>query len=167
MQTVTHLAIGAFIGAAAFRHQPLAQLACVAASVGPDVVMMPLFALDKLRGRKPLLKQGPLLLVLKELSHSLFLALLCLLAGAQSGQVLVTAFAVGWLAHIVIDVLTHADPEFQALGDPHYIWPVGSLRGFGIWEYRIATGQLWPLKPTERRVLIGCTILTLILWITP
>ncbi len=165
VQTLTHLAIGAAIGAVAFPHQPIVQLACVAASVGPDVVMMPLFALDKLQGRQPLTRQGPIVLTLKELSHSVFLCGACGLIGTLLMLPIVTAFALGWLVHIVIDILTHADPKFQAVGDPNYIWPLGSLRRFGVWEYRIATGQLWPLKPFELLVLIAACGIAVLGWV--
>jgi hypothetical protein len=127
--------------------------------------MMPLFALDKLRGRQPLVRQGPIVLTLKELSHSIFLCGACGLIGMLLVLPVVTAFALGWLVHIVIDILTHADPKFQAIGDPHYIWPVGSLRSWGVWEYRIETGQLWPLKPLELQVLIASSAMAVVGWV--
>jgi membrane-bound metal-dependent hydrolase YbcI (DUF457 family) len=165
VQTITHVTIGTMLGAFTFPHQPLLQAACVLASIGPDTVMMPLFALDKLRGKQPLANQGKIVLVLKELSHSLFLSAACLVLGALCKQSIIVAFGFGWFAHIVIDILTHADPKFQAIGDPHYIWPVGSLQKFGIWEYRIETGQLWPLKPFELLVLVFTAALTVAGWI--
>lgn len=165
MQTVTHLAVGAAIGAVYFPHDHLAQVACVTASIWPDLVMMPLYALDTLRGRRPLAKQGRTLLFLKELSHSVFLSAAVLIAGIVVDRSLVLAFGIGWIVHVVIDVLTHGDPKFQAYGDPNYIWPLGSLRQWAIWEYRIETGQLWPLKPLELFVLIGSSGIALLGWI--
>lgn len=149
-----------------FPGQPLAQLACLVSSVGPDVVMAPQFFLDKMRGKQPLLEQGPFLLAIKEMSHSLILAIASVALGLWLHQPLITAFGVGWVGHIVVDILTHGDPTFQALGDPHYIAPLGSLRKAGVWEYRIKTGQTWPVKDGEAATIVLSSELTLYFWFT-
>lgn len=165
MQTFTHLPIGTLIGALAFPDQPLAQIACVVAAVGPDIVMVPTFALDKLRGKQPLANQSRFVIVAKELSHSLLLAIACVVLGLLLDQSLITAFGIGWVSHVAVDILTHGDPYFQSYGDPHYTWPFGSLRRWGIWDYRIRVGQLWPLKPIELYILITCSAVTLLVWL--
>ena len=93
---------------------------------------------------------------------------LALFAGCylNAWQGMVIAFGAGWVSHIVIDILTHGDPRFQAFGDPHYIWPVGNLRGLGIWEYRIKVGQLWPVKAGEAATILLCCELTFYFWFT-
>ncbi len=88
MQTYTHLLVGLCIGTLAFRDDSTEILACTAGSTLPDLVMVPLFVLDTLRGRKPLAQQGPALRVLKNLSHSAPLWFILMFVGKWTHPVL-------------------------------------------------------------------------------
>ena len=127
--------------------------------------MVPTFVFDRLAGRQPLLKQPPWLLAVKELSHSILFSLAIVMIGEWLHQLPILAFGVGMLLHVVIDILTHGEPSFQDIGDPHYLWPFCSLRRFGIWEYRIKTGQLWPVKPFEFAVLASSFFGAVYFWL--
>lgn len=165
MQTYTHASIGALIGLAYFPHQPVAQLLCIGAAVAPDIVMMPTFLLDRMPGRQALTNQPRWLLATKELSHSLPLSAGMLLIGLHRNWPLLIAIGIGWLSHVIIDMLTHGNPCFQE-NDPHYIWPFGSLRKIGVWDYRIQTGQLWPVRPFELIILVSTSMVAVILFFT-
>ncbi len=164
MQTYTHIPIGALVGALAFPHDLRLQLACIAASVAPDLVMIPTYLMDRAGGKQPLAQQSKWLLILKECSHSLLLCLALAVLALTRGSDLLSAVSVGWLVHIVVDIFSHGDPRFQVYGDPHYLWPFGSLRAMGVCDYRIAVGQLWPVKPFELAVLIASGLGTMLIW---
>lgn len=163
MQTYTHIPIGALTGAVAFPGQPLAQVVCIVAAILPDVVMIPTFVLDRIAGRQPLVAQPLWLLWIKEISHSLILSFAVLSVGLLLYEPLILALGLGWLSHVLVDIFTHGDPRFQS-ADPHYAWPLGSLRKLGRWDYRIKTGALWPVKPLEMLVFYVTTVGTLLVW---
>lgn len=170
MQTYTHAAIGAALGAAFFPGDYVAEAALVTASVAPDLVMVPAFLVDKLAGRKPLEYQTEELMVLKEMSHSVvlwsgFLALVWLFGLIAP----LYAFALGGLAHVVVDVFTHGSgpkenrPFWET--DLAFMWPLPlDLRPLGLWEYRKDAGDLTP-KAFELFVLIASLFLATLLWL--
>lgn len=165
MQTYTHALIGGALGAMIFDSVPK-QVVLIVGSVLPDLVMVPLFILDKIKGRKALAEQGYLTRNSKEISHSLPLSLFCLLStGLFSWNTYTDLLAVFFMAmatHIVMDGLTHCGEKYKTT-DQSCLWPwkspkLGSI--CGIWEYRYDHGVLKP-KPLE---LLICVIATLI-WI--
>lgn len=150
MHTYTHLDIGINLGLTLFPHSPLKQAACAVASVLPDLVMVPKFVMDKCRGRPPLEYQSPMLMALKQCSHSLVLWMLvgivAMLVQDPLGSI-VLAFSIGGVSHVVIDILTHKDQKYRQ-HEATYLWPLpGSLQGLAVYEYRIGTGILLPKLP--------------------
>jgi hypothetical protein len=162
MQTYTHLLIGGAISASLFPHQPLIQAAFIAGSIAPDLVMVPTYVLDKLAGRQPMTDQGKMTIVLKEISHSLFISI-ALIFLLKKGSPL-NAFGWAMWLHIVIDGLTHCD---YGAADQTCMWPfhhrfskLGSV--IGIWDYRYGPGILKP-KPFELGVDVTCLALWLVI----
>ncbi len=152
MQTYTHLLVGAVVGGVAFPGEPLAQVACAAGAALPDVVQMPLYAVDKLLGRTPLASVPPSVLRLKDAAHSLLVWLALLAVSFGVGWLPFTTFCWGGLTHPPLDALTHKDPEYWST-DAGFLWPlrVRLARYTGVWDYRIAHGVLRP-KPFEAAV---------------
>jgi membrane-bound metal-dependent hydrolase YbcI (DUF457 family) len=172
VQTYTHGVIGVALGLLIFPQQPLAQLAFAVGAMTPDVVMIPAFALDRLKGRQALVAQGPLLRLAKNLSHSVLLwaLLLAFVWYARSVVPLWAAqmfipFALGGLSHMAVDVFTHGDARLNRQ-DSLYFWPLQSRPfNIGTWDYRYDHGVLWPLKPFELGVFILCGAVTVALGI--
>lgn len=164
MQTYTHLLIGGALGSILCPGNYLLQGAIITGSIAPDLVMVPSFALAKLRGEQPMVNQGPMTILLKEISHSLpltFLIIGALLGLNVSGLFYgaIFAFTFGMMVHIIIDILTHGkSTPWDA--DQSCIWPFQKMTGklgthFGIWDYRYGPGILRP-KPFEAGVCIAC-----------
>lgn len=185
VQTYTHAALGAAIAstvvAANLADQPAAAdwlpesvwvagiyLVAIAGAVTPDVPMFVKFLWDKWRGVQLFMEQGPLLMVLKEGSHSLPLWLLAWV-WAVSGLVvshqtplypafLVSALFVasGILAGVLPDIPTHSEERFRDT-DCTFLWPLpGSLRWPNEkWEYRYDHGVVTQVKPFELTLIIG------------
>jgi hypothetical protein len=164
LHTLTHLAIATCGAALLWPNAHLLQAACVVGAVLPDVVMVPTFITDRMSGRLPLSQPPQWLLWLIELGHSFWLWSAILLAAIWFGTMAPICFALGGLSHVMIDVLTHGNPQFQRF-DPQYLWPIADLRGLATWDYRIIPGRLWPLKPLELTVLSLCVLGTVALWI--
>ena len=153
----THLVVGACIGALVFDHNYAAVVACTTGAVAPDTVMIPPFIVDKLRGWQPLAQQGPLLLLLKNLSHSVPLWMILCIVGWYTHP-LIFALAIGGLSHPLIDMFTHGNPELNEQ-DSRYFWPVQKNPwNIGTWDYRYRPGDLWPIKPLEKIVLVVCVV---------
>jgi hypothetical protein len=168
LQTYTHLAMGAAVGAALFPHEPLVQAACLAGAVIPDAPMITLFGLDKLSGRPPMAYQSPIWILAKNLCQDLILWVLIGLVGwlyrydGILGSVLI-ALGVNGAIHVVVDRYSHGDPKFQE-NDGSYLWPFATWHRTG-WDYRIRIGQLWPTKRAEAFVIAACVLVTVLGWI--
>jgi len=148
--------MGAALGQCLFPHSPLCQGLTILGSIEPDLVLVPKFAIDKLRGRQPFATQSSKLMLLKELSHSLPINTLLLIVGLAMGWTAIEAFFVGTGVHILVDALTHCGIEYRDT-DQSCVWPfqnrlskLGAM--IGIWEYRYAPGVLIP-KPAEAVIL--------------
>jgi len=168
VQTYTQILIGGAVGAIMFPNNTLAHCACAAGGAAPDLVMIPKFALDKLREVQPFAKQSKAMLFAKEPPHSIVLWVVLIIIGIiylpQTALGTATlAFCIGALSHVIGDIPTHADPRF-ADTEPTFCWPlkVKLSQIFGIWDYRIDHGLLWPPKPTEI-IIIGISIITIII----
>ena len=161
MQTYTHAAIGAAVGAMLFPNNFVLQGACAAGAMAPDLVMVPQYLIDVAAGRKPMTVQSKRFILIKELSHSLPLwaitAAVCMLLAVQLWPGFFTAIlwagAVGGLSHLPIDVLTHTSPRF-AKEDLGMLWPFKTRLQVGGWDYRKDYGNLTP-KPFEVFVLVA------------
>lgn len=178
MQTYTHLAIGAALGTLAYRNDPLAQLCCVIGAGGSDVGFALEFAAHKFKGLAPMKQKRPRWLrEIGEAAHSLplwFAVLVAIWFSADTRLfVLALAFEVGWISHIVVDVLTHGggkDGKKFSETDVTFMWPLNhiseraDLRPLAIAEYRIDHGVLWPLKPFEQNTLLACVAVTSAVW---
>lgn len=163
VQTYTHLLIGGAIGAVWFREDPAAQASLVIGSCAPDLVMVPSFLLDKVRGRVPLKEQGPAVIAMKKASHSIPLSLFFWLFPWPLQQSLGIFFAAVFL-HACIDELTHGIGAAK-ICDESCFWPFtlefeGLRQKIGIWEYRYGPGVLRP-KPLEAFI---CLVL-LVIWL--
>lgn len=172
MQTYTHLVVGLVAGKILFPHNLYAQTACVFGSVLPDLVMVPKFALDKIRGKEPMAEQSDALMTVKEISHSLPLWVYVALFGSGYGMGVISqfilAFSLGGILHIFADVLTHRDLQYRKY-DLSCMWPMNiclnlTLYGFAPWEYRKANGDLTP-KIGEGIILAILIITYTFLWI--
>lgn len=153
-----------------------------AGAVAPDVVMVPMFIWDKVKGRQPMTNEGPITYVLKELSHSLPLwialflfAWLTLPEGVLRDLSLVFVVC-GLFAGVLPDIPTHSEERFRRT-DCTFLYPLNDvfkkLFGFSAlrwpnekWEYRFDHGVLWPLKPWELRINEAIWICLIGLWIT-
>jgi hypothetical protein len=165
MQTYTHFAAGLAIARVLFRG-PSARLACAIASVAPDLSMIPQYIADVRAGRKPMRRESPCTMWLKEVGHSIPLWGTVTLASLAPipFRSFVFAAGIGGLSHAFIDLLTHGrGPEEER--QPYwktatkFMWPTKiDLRRWGIWEYRYDHGVLRP-KPLEAALLIGLLIL--------
>jgi membrane-bound metal-dependent hydrolase YbcI (DUF457 family) len=159
MQTYTHAWIGGAVGVILFPNNIAGQIACVAGSILPDVVMIPQFLWDKVNGRQPLKTQSSFLMSLKEIAHSLPIWSILTIVGATilSTYDILFAIGVGGLLHVFIDIITHGTgpkenrPYWDT--DVKFMWPTRTdLRPLGLWEYRYGHGVLAP-KPFEFFVL--------------
>jgi membrane-bound metal-dependent hydrolase YbcI (DUF457 family) len=151
MQTYTHGFFGMAGGALLFPNNPIVQIAFIAGSVAPDLVMIPKFVLDKVRGRPPMEEQSDTLMLLKNVSHSIPLWLVGLVVGwlyqPSMLAMLLFACALGGLIHPLIDRPTHCDPEYRDTENT-YLWPLpfdlNDIKWLSLWEYRSRHGDLWP-----------------------
>lgn len=162
MQTYTHGAMGLIAGAMLYHNHPLAQAALVVGSIAPDLVMVPLFVLDKLQGRQPLANQGPWTITMKEISHSLPLAIILTI---QPWWLAGKFIGVGMMVHTIIDGFTHGDNNKT---DQSCLWPchnhlpkLGTIVGF--WNYSYGPGILRP-KPAEAMIDLIC--IAIWIWFT-
>jgi len=149
-------------------------------AIAPDMVMVPMFVRDKLEGRQPMTMQGPITMMLKEMSHSIPLWVGLLIGAFWISDPMFRDFAVlflvaGIFGGVLPDVPTHAEERFRET-DCSFLYPFGGIAKmlFGIdairwpsdkWEYRIDHGVLWPLKDWERdfNYIVGALILFLLL----
>ena len=147
MQTYSHALFGACLGAYFFPQDHLSQAACVFGSVLPDVVQIPAYIVDRLRGMKPLLNVSDTIVLLKNITHSIVLWSAGLLAVFTVEEPFVLGFVLGGLTHALTDALTHCDPKYQH--DAGFLWPSSTdlSRYTGIWDYRIDHGVLRPKLP--------------------
>lgn len=153
MQTYTHAIVGLALGVTFFRNNPVAQLACAATAMVPDLVMVPQFINDRLAGREPLKIQSKFLLFLKEVGHSLVvwaaLAALVLWFVPPELKAIGLAITLGGFSHGFIDVFTHGSGPKETRPywdtDLTFVWPLPfDLRPCGIWEYRHTPPDLVP-----------------------
>ena len=167
MQTYTHLLIGLVTGKALFPDNIWVQGACATGAILPDLVMVPKFALDRIRGKKPMTQQSDRLMAIKEMSHSLPLWVAIGLIGLfplGMMQSHVLAFSLGGVSHIATDILSHRDYQYRKY-DLTYMWPLPfSLYGFAPWEYRKGHGDLSP-KPLEAVVIFILVVAYSLLWL--
>ncbi len=166
MHTITHAAIGSLIAAAALRGNLLAQATCVVGAVLPDVPMFWPYTRDLLSGRPPLAEQSIELRRAKDIAHSApyWSALgVASAIGALVFPALLPALTlcVGVLSHIIIDRYTHGDRRLNQ-DDANELHPYQVERRDG-WDYRTATGELYPRKRFEQVVLVLCPLLALYL----
>lgn len=152
MQTYTHLLI-ATATAPFISHNPSFQAAWIIGNVFPDTTVALQYALDKFKGKKPLLIEPPLWVLAKNICHSLIIGLI-LLTFIEND--VVALFASGMILHIIIDIFTHN----RILSNCVYAWPI-RLQSFCLWEYQIGTGILRPRLP-ELILDISCLIITFI-----
>lgn len=128
MQTYSHLILGATIAAWCGKGLDV-QASCAFGSIVPDMVMVPAFILDKLKGRTPLKELTPRLIALIEASHSLFLWFGALVLCIFAPQVL-WWLALGGFLHVCVDLFSHNDPKFSMKCG--FLWPLPfRLRGIG------------------------------------
>lgn len=163
MQTYTHFLVGGALGCSLFPTSTLAQFSCACGGVVPDLVLLPKYVLDRIRGRQAFTEQSSWLLLIKELSHSIpfwgVLWLICwyFVAGAAPLVWKIgNAFLLGFLSHLIIDALTHCGEKFRST-DQGMLWPLKLKLGalVGLWEYRYDHGVLKP-KLFELCVDICC-----------
>lgn len=171
MQTYTHAAMGATLGALIFPQSPSVQMVCVVASTAPDLPLVVQYFVDLVVSRRPMTRQSTTLCLLTEISHSLPLWVSLALAAyfvPLKLQTIVLAAACSGFVHIITDILTHGvgpkeDRPFW-LTDVRFTWPLpGDLRPFGLWEYRYGAGVLRP-KSFEVAVLLLCLTTALVQW---
>lgn len=137
--------IGAAIGALAGKGLDV-QAACAFGSILPDTVMVPVFILDKLKGKMPLKELTSRLITLIEASHSLFVWFGALVFCIFAPEIL-WWLALGGFLHVCVDLFSHNDPKFSMKCG--FLWPLPCrLRGIGTWDYRKGYGDLTP-KPVE------------------
>jgi len=175
MQTFpTHVVAGAWISEIILVGSPqtftvtevtLLLGAGITGAIAPDLVMVPMFLMDKIRGRQPMTEQGPATMALKELSHSLFVWLpamflvVLLFPRGIIGQLGFMFTLAGLFGGVLPDIPTHSEERFKDT-DCTFLYPLNSFckHTFGIdrirwpnddWEYRYDHGILWPLKPFE------------------
>ncbi len=165
--------MSAALGAALFTDNYLAQAVCVAASVIPDFALIPQYVSDRRAGRKPLVHQSRMTILLREIGHSIplwvSLGVLFHLFLPQDLRAVGDALALGGLGHALVDVFTHGTgpketrPYWET--DIKSMWPFPiDLRPLGIWEYRIDQGSVWT-KPQEASLLYGALMTAVALWI--
>jgi hypothetical protein len=152
---------------------------CFLGAITPDMVMVPMFLRDKLQGRHPMTKQGPLMMTLKEISHSIPVWLILFgitISLMHEGVVrnMSTLFLIaGIVGGVIPDIPTHSKEQFRET-DCTFLYPFGALTKtlIGIdtlrwksdrWEYRFDHGVLWPLKEWEKRFNIGAATAIIIL----
>jgi hypothetical protein len=159
MQTYTHAALGAALGAALFPDNLALQGACAVGAMIPDLVMVPQYLIDVANGRKPMTAQSMRFIMMKELSHSIPLWTVATLGTFMATWLwpshlasIVWASAIGGLSHLPIDVLTHTSPRF-AKDDLGMLWPFKTRIRINGWDYRKDYGDLTP-KPFEMIILI-------------
>ena len=164
MQTFTHAVVGVALGSLLFPESPVLTACLVFGSVAPDLVLVPEFIIDKLAGRVPF--SGELGFMRKfflKPSHSMVLWSLLVWLGWIISQPL-WVLAIGGVLHLFIDLCSHGDPEMNRR-DPPYLWPITKQKlHVGNWEYRIAVGQLWPVKPFEAFVIFVSVLVLTFKW---
>ena len=156
MQTYTHLLIGAALGATLAPDDPVAQGACAAGAMLPDLAQVPSYLIDKLQGRQPLAAVRPEVLRAKFAAHSILVWAVLLAAALAVGWAPLVLFGIGGLSHPLVDALTHKDEKYWE-NDAGFLWPfpLRLARYTGLWEYRIDHGVLRP-KPLEAAVGVAC-----------
>lgn len=156
---------------------------CFLGAIAPDMVMVPMFLRDKLQGRQPMTKQGPLMMVLKEISHSIpvWLALLGVTISMMNEgavrDISILFLIAGIVGGVIPDIPTHSEERFRET-DCTFLYPLGPLTKAFIgtdtlrwksdrWEYRIGHGVLWPLKSWEKYFNYGMVMAIAIFLILP
>lgn len=162
MQTLTHALTGVVVGTIVFPGNTAAQSCCVIASVTPDLVLAPQLVIDKMNGRKPFVVQGKGVVLAKEISHSLPMALLMTILADYYGWQVATFSALCWAMHILLDGMTHTGERYRST-DQTCIWPFEKSfpplsRVIGVWEYRKDFADLH-MKAFE---MVFCTFLILL-----
>lgn len=165
MYPYSHALIGGLVGVTLFPNQTGPQLACAIAATLPDFVATP-FHISRIFFKKD---AAPLT---REISHSLIQALSVLALWWEFGHPsqLVTAGIVGWLSHILIDALTHSNPEFSE-HDASLLWPFDVKLGqaIGVWDYRhpFTKDISWLVFiPKLPEVLIDLSCVALLVYLT-
>ncbi len=163
MQTYTHVPIGFIVGSLVFPHDLIAQGAVVAGSIVPDIPAAWKMFHDLRKKEKPFEKWGLGERFIFEVGNSIVVYVLFALLSFWV-SIPLFAFFFGCAVHIVIDILTHGGVEFHGT-EPSYAWPfsIHLSEKFGIYEYRVAPGVLWPPKPLEYAILIISTTIALCL----
>lgn len=144
MQTYTHVMVGLAVGMAIAPNNGQIQAACVVGSCLPDITIVPLYLIDRAKGRVLTFANWSQWLPLVEAIHSLIIWLLALLIVVIStwmwGNQWLVMLCAGGLIHIIIDLPTHGGlwkNRYTEL-DVGFLWPwkfkLGKL--FGIYEYR-------------------------------
>jgi len=141
MQPYTHALVGVATGISFFPDNHFAQAACVVGSIAPDVISALQLFTDKLQRRKDFSEETKKRIFLRSISHSFWLLLGVIVAGALTGNDIVIAFCAGAGSHLVIDMLTHKGKEYQPT-DQKFFWPLNV--NLGLWEYRYGQGVLRP-----------------------
>jgi len=155
MQTYTHALAGTAAGISFFPDNHFQAACVVVGSIAPDVVSALQLFTDKLQRRKPFSEETKRRIFLRSISHSFWLLLGVIVAGALTGNDIVIAFCMGAGSHLVIDMLTHKGKEYQST-DQKFFWPLNANLP-GVWEYRHGQGQgIFRPKPFE---LASCLLL--------
>lgn len=169
----THVVAGAWIAEMVLLSSPISFTqtesvlimgAGIVGAVAPDLVMVPMFVMDKIRGRQPMTEQGPVIMALKELSHSIpiwsmMLFVTLFIPRSIYSQVMSMFMVSGLLGGILPDIPTHSEEKYKDT-DCTFLYPFNGffkwMRGVDrirwpndTWEYRYGHGVLWPLKPFE------------------
>ena len=153
MQPYTHALVGVATGISFFPDNHFAQATCVVGSITPDVISALQLFTDKLQRRKAFSEETKRRIFLRNISHSFWLLLGVIVAGVLTGNDIVIAFCAGTGSHLIIDMLTHKEKEYQST-DQKFFWPLNANLP-GVLEYRYGQGIFRP-KPFE---LVVCLLL--------
>jgi hypothetical protein len=155
-------------------------LVCFLGAIAPDMVMVPMFLRDKLQGRQPMTSTGPIMMAIKEISHSIPVWLLLLMIAlyfvnnSAPRDMFMLFITAGLVGGVIPDIPTHSEERFRET-DCTFLYPFGPLTRVLIgtetlrwksnrWEYRIDHGVLWPLKTWEKYFNYIMLVMIGILW---
>lgn len=166
-QTYTHGLVGAVIGLKLFPDSFAIQAVCAIGAMVPDCTIVPYYIRDISLGKHPCKEQGKIQQLVSEISHSLpllvvFIAFTFFLRGIYQDNFfkIILMFEIGVLSHIVLDVLTHKNPNRKYPIERSMMWPIkkAHLNAFAILDYRYDAGSVRP------KLLEIIAIVLLILW---
>lgn len=174
MQTYTHAGMSVAILSAIEVCHPggslLAYGAVVVGSTMPDLGLATAMILERLSAKFKVLWLG---IKYHHVAHSflvqvpiLTLALLYLGSPLQNP---VSGLCVGMLSHLLVDQQTHNSEKWLRT-DVSFLWGLQwltkvKLGKYGLFEYRIVPGKLWPVKHFELYTLMASSTVALVAWL--